>query len=404
MRKLVLSALLLSVFPLVSLGAVEGQWTYIVENSGATITASTATGAVTIPSVLGVYDVKKLGAGSASIFRDYNTSVTSVVIPNSVTSIGVGAFGQCFSLTSVTIPESVTNIGSFAFFSCTSLASIIIPNNVTSIGSYAFYDCTGLTSVIIGSGVTSIESHAFYGCTGLTSVTFAPTSSVTTIGGAAFFNCTSLTSVTIPYSVTSIGDNAFKGCTSLASIIIPNNVTSIGNGAFHSCTSLQRVYLPVRFEGTYSLFGLTSAQVLLYDEPSNPFYLAGQQSVIANPSTYSLYTATQYTDNYAAGQQNVISNPNTHNLYTTSQIHYMAMGDLVLTRQEDGIFVLNYDIDQSTDLQNWTPYVSCHLPLEYLPEDKAFVRIKMLNLTPYPPIAAPTPPRDPSATPIGSNF
>jgi len=82
----------------------------------------------------------------------------------------------------------------------------------------------------------------------------------------------------------------------------------------------------------------------------------------------------------------------------------MAMGDLVLTRQEDGIFVLNYDIDQSTDLQNWTPYVSCHLPLENLPEDKAFVRIKMLNLTSYPPIAAPTPPRDPSATPIGSNF
>ena len=95
------------------------------------------------------------------------------------------------------------------------------------------------------------------------------------------------------------------------------------------------------------------------------------------PSSYNLYTATQYGNNYNAGQQNVISNPNTHNLYTTSQIQNMAVGDLVLSRQSGGGFVLNYDIEQSTDLQNWTRYEALSLPLNGLPTDKAFVRIKV---------------------------
>jgi len=355
MRNLTLSALILASAFQTALGQiVEGQWTYIVENGGATITRSTATGDVTIPSSLGEHNVKKLGTGSAPIFSRYN-SVTSVVIPSGVTSIGLGGFLGCEALTSVTIPESVTNIGSLAFSGCTSLASIITPNNVTSIGSYAFWNCTGLISVVIGGGITSI------------------------------------------------GDYAFADCTSITTLTIPINVTSIGVEAFLRCASLVAVYMPARFETTYQDFGLTSSQVSFYDSSSTS-YLAGQQSVINNPSAHNLYTATQYAANFTAGRNDVITSPNSNGLYTTSQIHYMAMGDLVLTRQEDGIFVLNYDIDQSTDLQNWTPYVSCHLPLEYLPEDKAFVRIKMLNLTPYPPIAAPTPPRDPSATPIGSNF
>jgi len=111
MRKLILSALILASAFQIALGQiVEGQWTYIVENGGATITASTATGAVTIPSSLGGYAVRQVGIGPLSIFSSSNTSVTSVVIPNSVTSIGGGAFYRCTGLTSVTIPNSVTSI------------------------------------------------------------------------------------------------------------------------------------------------------------------------------------------------------------------------------------------------------------------------------------------------------
>jgi hypothetical protein len=86
--------------------------------------------------------------------------------------------------------------------------------------------------------------------------------------------------------------------------------------------------------------------------------------------------AANQANNYTAGQQSVITNPNTHNLYTTSQIQNMAVGDLVLSRQLNGSFVLNYDIEQSTDLQNWTRYQALSLPLIGLPTDKAFVRIK----------------------------
>ena len=83
------------------------------------------------------------------------------------------------------------------------IKSVVIEDSVTSIGSYAFYKCTGLTSVTIGNSVTSINKYAFHGCTGLTSVTIPD--SVTNIGGSAFYNCTGLTSVIIPDSVTSIG-------------------------------------------------------------------------------------------------------------------------------------------------------------------------------------------------------
>ena len=356
MRKLVITALLLSAFPLVSMGQVtEGLWTYIIENGGVTITASTATGAVTIPSELGGSAVKKVGDGSAPIFGWPNTSVTSITI------------------SSIIIPNSVTSIGSFAFYGCTSLTSITIPNSVTSIGDGAFNACSSLNSITIPNSVTSIENSAFYNCTALASVTIG--NSVTSIGDWVFYGCTSLTSVTIPNSVTSIGSSAFYGCSGLTSIIIPNSVTNIGDNAFFDCTNLQRVYLPARFEATYPNFSLTASQVSFYDQTS-PSYLAGQQSVINNPSAHNLYTATQHTANFNAGKDSILNSPNSNGLYTTSQIQNMAVGDLVLNRQENGSFVLNYDIEKSEDLQTWTTHQALSLPLTGLPTDKAFVRIK----------------------------
>ena len=330
MRKLVLYALLLSVFPLVSLGAVEGQWTYIIENGGATITASTARGAVTIPSQLGGYPVLKVGNSYPPVFGSDNTSVTSVVIPSSVTTIGGRAFDTCYGLTTLTIGSGVTSIGFGAFWLCYGLTTLTIPNSVTSIGDMAFQSCNGLTTLTIGSGVTSIGNQAFQGCS-------------------------RLTTLTIPNSVTSIGGNAFSG------------VVWLNKG----------VILPKRFEATttYSEFGLTASQVSFYDTTS-PSYLMGQQSVINNPSAHNLYTATQYSANFTAGKNSILNSPNSNGLYTTSQIQNMAVGDLVLTRQVSGGFVLNYDIEQSTDLQTWTTYQALSLPLTGLPTDKAFVRIK----------------------------
>ena len=228
--------------------------------------------------------------------------VKDLIIPDSVTSIGVYAFSGCESLTSVAIPDSVTSIGESAFYGCSGLTSVTIGNGVTSIGDYAFQGCNGLTSVTIGNGVTSIGKQAFYDCSGLTSVTIPKNvmsigkdafngcynlknvyitdiakwceinfekgnsnplnaniyghnlylngviitdltipEGVTSISDGLFYNCTSLTSITIPDSVTSIGDCAFYYCTSLTSVTIGNSVTSIGDDAFSGCDNLTSV-------------------------------------------------------------------------------------------------------------------------------------------------------------------
>ena len=160
-------------------------------------------------------------------------------IPNGVTSIESKAFENCSSLTSITIPNSVTNIGDRAFPYCDGLTSVEIPDSVTSIGERAFQDCYGLTSVVIGDGVTSIGSYAFSGCSSLTSVVIGD--SVTSIGDGAFDTCDSLTSVVIGDSVTSIGDGAFQDCYGLTSVVIGDGVTSIGEYAFSDCYRLVEV-------------------------------------------------------------------------------------------------------------------------------------------------------------------
>ena len=169
-------------------------------------------------------------------------SLTSLVIPDSVTNIGDYAFSGCSSLSSVVIPDRVTSIGDCAFENCSSLTDIVIPDGVTNIGKCAFEGCRSLTDIVIPDGVTSIGDCAFANCFSLTGIVIPD--SVTGIGKFAFSGCSSLSSVVIPDSVSCIGSGAFKNCSSLSSLVIPDCVTSIGNYAFAYCKSLTDIVIP----------------------------------------------------------------------------------------------------------------------------------------------------------------
>ena len=152
------------------------------------------------------------------------------------------AFSCCLSLSKIVIPASVASIGEWAFWGCSSLSDIVIPTSVTSIGEWAFGDCSSLSDIVIPTSITSIGDKAFMGCRSLSEIVLP--SSVTSIGNHAFCGCISLSDIVIPTSITSIGNRAFNGCSSLSDIVIPSSVTSIGDCAFLGCSSLKYISIP----------------------------------------------------------------------------------------------------------------------------------------------------------------
>ena len=242
----------------------------------ATITVYTGSDAsIAVPETIGG---AKVTAIADSAFKG-RSSLTGIVIPNSVTTIGNLAFSDCTSLTGIVIPEGVTTIGYSAFYGCSRLTICCQAqsepsgwdDNWKGYGSLVFWGCSGIgTSGSLNYRIdykNGKESITITRCAGTDSETVIPETiggvKVTAIADSAFKGCASLASIVIPDGVTNIGDEAFVGCTSLTGIAIPESVTSIGNSAFSKCTSLTSIVIPngVTNIGDYAFWGCSNLTI-----------------------------------------------------------------------------------------------------------------------------------------------
>jgi hypothetical protein len=215
--------------------------------------------------------------------------LSSITLPNTLTSIGYGVFQNCNGLTSFTIPDNVISIdGVQEFYGCTGLISFYIGKSLSSISGDAFSFCFGLTTITVDSdnAYFSSQDGVLFNKDKTTLVaypvakngSYSIPSTVTTIGYYAFFYCNSLTSITIPDSVTTIDVAAFANCSALTSITIGNGVTSIGSDAFYNCSGLTSVYI------------LRSTPTLTTLEDSNVFR--------DHPASLVIYVPTGVVDAY----------------------------------------------------------------------------------------------------------
>ena len=204
--------------------------------------------------------------------RESNLCIPDVLDGIPVTRIGDKTFSGCFNLATVMIPDSIISIGTHPFSFCENLTSFsvspdhptlavidnvlfekinkklvcypmgktadryAIPQGIQWIGEQAFYGCVNLTSITIPDSVSIIDNYAFSVCRSLDGIIIPD--SVKTIGNFAFWCCHSLTNITVPDSVTAIGNYAFRECENLTNIIIPDSITAIGEDAFMGCDSL----------------------------------------------------------------------------------------------------------------------------------------------------------------------
>lgn len=242
-----------------------------------------------------------INSGNNTLIRGCETTV----IPQSVTSIGSGAFRDSVGLTNITIPEGVTEIGWDVFWGCSEIEEIAIPAAVASIGGGSFRGCSSMTGItvdpdntvydsrndcnaiiqtstntlIVGCentvmppDVESIYEYAFAGSPGLTEIEFGD--SLTEIGFHAFENCTGLSEVTIPNSVTTIGTGAFSGCTGITELTLGNGIGSIGYYAFEGCTGLAGVVIPSSFTrlNNYEFAGCTGLKDIVIPASVTTFF------------------------------------------------------------------------------------------------------------------------------------
>ena len=179
------------------------------------------------------------------------SNLTSIILPSTVTTLGIGVLRGCSRLVSVTLPESLSEIGSAMFQLCSALTQIDIPGSVTQIKGLAFSGCTNLNSIVVPASVTNVLYNAFNNCLSLESIVVESDNTVydsrngcnaiiKTATNELVIGCDN---TEIPDDVVTIGANAFYGRSQMTSITLPASVTNIGNQAFYSCIGLMEMHV-----------------------------------------------------------------------------------------------------------------------------------------------------------------
>ena len=242
--------LVLSLVPVSAAGTEDAKWVEVPGVVGGEVLFDTNKGVIKdckvtvesaeIPAKIDGVAVTSIGSAA---FEDC-INLRKVEIPDSVKRIESSAFWGCKNLETIEIPDnSITALESYVFNGCESLKSFIIPNGVTSIGIGAFNECSNLTTLKIPNSVTSIESYAFAKCRKLQGEIFIP-DGTEKVEDYTFWLCEKLDKIIIPDSVKIIGESAFRGCSSLTELIIPNGVISIESAAFLGCSKLSELIIP----------------------------------------------------------------------------------------------------------------------------------------------------------------
>jgi sugar lactone lactonase YvrE len=343
--------------------AAKAQFVYIT-NADNTITITSYTGpggAVTVPGSINGMQVTSIGDNAFQ----YNTGLTSVVIPGSITSIGQTAFLGCSGLGSVTLSNGVASIGELAFLYCSSLTNAEIPESVTNIGAGPFDGCYSLMAIdvdpgnssyvsvdgvlfnqgqtqlieyppgtngisyIIPNSVTNIGDYAFES-SALTNIVIG--NSVANMGFWAFNSCANLMSVTFPQTVASFGEDAFAGCSALAAVLFQGSPPSSDSSLFAGDNNLTLIYylegsggwqsmfaglptMAVSLDATITLSPSTSAGGMV--SGAGTFATVSSQTITAIPNTG--YIFTNWTEN-----GNVVSTATNYTFVLLSNVDLVA--------------------------------------------------------------------------------
>ena len=263
---------------------LDNGMTFYVQNGSASLISYTGEATeVIVPATVNGYPV----VGIYGAFKD-NSTITKVILPEGIKTIGDASFDNCYNLENVNIPSSVTTIGSRAFYQCIRMGNVTIPEGVVHIGEFAFWYCKSITEITLPSTLKQTTFYVF-GYTGLKKVVISE--ELEYIYACTFYGCNDLEEITIPSGVKGIGVNAFRECSSLNKVILFEGLESIESEAFVACDNLRMIVIPKSVSNIYYNSFLSTILLVYKDSYAEQFAIDNDKPYIIydGSSNYEIY-------------------------------------------------------------------------------------------------------------------